>query len=87
MTAHPRSEHVHIVLLGGFTVPVGEREVSEAAWPSRRAAELLQLLALSDRRRLHAGAGHRVAVTAPATRRWRGQPPESRASCAAGTRS
>ncbi|MDQ1689687.1 MAG: hypothetical protein QOK42_2662, partial [Frankiaceae bacterium] len=52
MTAHPQRERVHIVLLGGFTVTVGAREVSDAGWPSRRSAELVALLALSDRRRL-----------------------------------
>jgi DNA-binding SARP family transcriptional activator/tetratricopeptide (TPR) repeat protein len=52
MTACPQRERVHIVLLGGFSVTVGGREVSDAAWPSRRSAELVQLLALSDRHRL-----------------------------------
>ncbi|MCU1660532.1 MAG: hypothetical protein JWR58_597 [Pseudonocardia sp.] len=52
MTAYPQRERVHIVLLGGFTVTVGVREDSNAAWPSRRSAELVALLALSDRHRL-----------------------------------
>src|SRR5436309_2733601 len=52
MTAHPQRERVQIVLLGGFRVAVGGREVSDAEWPSRRSAELVALLALSDRYRL-----------------------------------
>jgi DNA-binding SARP family transcriptional activator len=52
MMVHPRPERVQVVLLGGFTVTVGARVVSNAAWPSRRSAELVGLLALSDRHRL-----------------------------------
>ncbi|MBW0114452.1 AAA family ATPase [Pseudonocardia sp. KRD-169] len=49
---HPLPERVQVELLGGFTVTVGARVVSNAAWPSRRSAELVGLLALSDRHRL-----------------------------------
>jgi DNA-binding SARP family transcriptional activator len=41
---------VRVELLGGFRVLVGGRTV--AAWPTRRAAELVQLLALADGRAL-----------------------------------
>lgn len=51
-TVHPQRERVHIVLLGGFAVTVGSLQISDAAWPSRRSAELVQLLALSDRHML-----------------------------------
>src|SRR5918996_808907 len=44
---------VHVELLGRFRVLVGKREVTAEAWPARRAAELVQLLALAD--------GHRLA--------------------------
>ena len=44
--------HVRIELLGGFRVVVGHESVEEAAWPSRRSAELVQLLALADRHAL-----------------------------------
>ncbi|MGH2757871.1 MAG: BTAD domain-containing putative transcriptional regulator [Actinomycetota bacterium] len=40
-----------IDLGGGFQVRVGGREIE--AWPHRRAAELVKLLALADRHRLH----------------------------------
>ena len=45
----PQREQVHVELLGRFLVVVGDRVVPEAAWPSRRSAELVQLLALTDR--------------------------------------
>lgn len=43
---------VRIGLLGGFAIAIGEREVDEAAWPGRRAVELVQILALSERHEL-----------------------------------
>jgi DNA-binding SARP family transcriptional activator len=43
---------VRIQLLGGFRVTVGDDEVAADAWPGRRAAELVQLLALADGHRL-----------------------------------
>jgi DNA-binding SARP family transcriptional activator/tetratricopeptide (TPR) repeat protein len=43
---------VRIELLGGFQIEVDGVDVAEDAWPTRRAAELVQLLALADRRRL-----------------------------------
>jgi DNA-binding SARP family transcriptional activator/tetratricopeptide (TPR) repeat protein len=50
-TAEPH-ERVRIELLGDFRVVVGDREVRGDAWPGRRAAELVQLLALAAHRRL-----------------------------------
>ena len=53
MSASPTPEAaVRIDLLDGFRVRVGSRPVAVDAWPTRRAAELVQLLALADRRRL-----------------------------------
>jgi DNA-binding SARP family transcriptional activator len=52
MTNLPQRERVHIALLGGLTVTVGARKISDAGWPTRRSAELVALLALSDRHRL-----------------------------------
>ena len=46
------SGHARIELLGCFRVFVGDEEVAAEAWPSRRAAELVQLLALADDHRL-----------------------------------
>ncbi len=43
---------VAIQLLGGLTVQVGAREITEADWPTRRASELVALLALTPGRRL-----------------------------------
>jgi DNA-binding SARP family transcriptional activator len=43
---------VHIGLLGSFRVTVGETPVATDAWPARRAAELVQLLALARGHRL-----------------------------------
>ncbi len=43
---------VRIQLLGAFRVVVGDREVDRDVWPGRRAAELVQLLALAGHRRL-----------------------------------
>jgi DNA-binding SARP family transcriptional activator len=50
--AAARFERVRIELLGDFRVVVGDREVGDGAWPGRRAAELVQLLALAYHRRL-----------------------------------
>lgn len=52
MTAQTRRGHVRIELLGAFHVRVEGGEVAETAWPGRRSAELVQLLALTDRHRL-----------------------------------
>jgi DNA-binding SARP family transcriptional activator/tetratricopeptide (TPR) repeat protein len=52
MTAQPPSEHVRIELLGAFRVEIDGREIAATAWPSRRSGELVQLLALAERRRL-----------------------------------
>jgi DNA-binding SARP family transcriptional activator len=43
---------VRIELLGRFRVLVGECEIAEADWPSRRARELVELLALANDHRL-----------------------------------
>ena len=43
---------VHIALLGGLTVTVGPVVVTDEAWPTRRSAELVALLALADGHRL-----------------------------------
>ena len=50
-TADP-DERVRIELLGDFRVVVGNCEVRGDSWPGRRAAELVQLLALATNRRL-----------------------------------
>lgn len=44
---------VGIHLLGGFRVRVDGVEVGPEAWPSRRSAQLVQLLALREARRMH----------------------------------
>ena len=54
---HPRtiagaSDRVEIVVLGDFRVNVDSREVGPDDWPSLRAAQLVQLLCLSDGHRL-----------------------------------
>ncbi len=46
-----RQERVHIALVGGLAVTVGERAIV-ADWPTRRSAELVAVLALSARHRL-----------------------------------
>lgn len=43
---------VRIGVLGRFSVEVGDRTVDEGAWPGRRSAELVQLLALAPGHRL-----------------------------------
>lgn len=52
MDANPLGDQVRIELLGDFRVFVGGQEVVDVAWPGRRSAELVQLLALADRHRL-----------------------------------
>ncbi len=52
MNAVEPIERVRIELLGAFRVVVGDHEVDRDAWPGRRAAELVQLLALAEHRRL-----------------------------------
>ncbi|HYF25497.1 MAG TPA: AAA family ATPase [Baekduia sp.] len=49
---HRGSPEVRIELLGRMRVVTGAREVEEDAWPTRRAQELVALLALADGRRL-----------------------------------
>jgi DNA-binding SARP family transcriptional activator len=46
-------DRVEIRLLGGFGVVVDARPIPDEAWPQRRAADLVKLLALAD--------GHRLA--------------------------
>ena len=46
------TERVRIEVLGTFRVVVDGHEVAPDAWPGRRAAELVQLLALAEHRRL-----------------------------------
>ncbi len=53
MIVQPAPDDVRIELLGGFRVRLGDREVVETDWPTRRARELVALLALAD--------GHRLA--------------------------
>lgn len=48
----PAGGPVRVELLGRFRVVVGDRVLPDACWPSRRSAELVQLLALTERRRL-----------------------------------
>ena len=50
--AEASSERVHIALLGGLTVTVGPLVVADEAWPTRRSAELVALLALAEGHRL-----------------------------------
>lgn len=45
-------ERVYVTLLGRLLVTVGDRDVPAGAWPTRRSAELVALLALSERHRL-----------------------------------
>ena len=52
MASETRDGDVRIELLGGFRVAIGGDEVVTDAWPGRRAAELVQLLALADGHRL-----------------------------------
>ncbi len=45
-------KHLHIDLIGRFAVSVDGESVPSEAWQSRRSAELVQLLALSENHRL-----------------------------------
>ena len=49
MSAKPHSDRVRVELLGTFRASIGGRAVARTAWPGRRSAELVQLLALADR--------------------------------------
>ncbi|MGH2945896.1 MAG: AAA family ATPase [Solirubrobacteraceae bacterium] len=53
MASEPQDGSVRIELLGRFRVVIHGGEVAADVWPGRRAAELVQLLALAD--------GHRLA--------------------------
>ncbi len=48
MHAHPQEMAIQIRLLGRFEVVVAELQVDASGWPSTRAAQLVQLLALAD---------------------------------------
>jgi DNA-binding SARP family transcriptional activator/tetratricopeptide (TPR) repeat protein len=52
MASETQGGGVRIELLGGFRVAIGGDEVLADAWQGRRAAELVQLLALADGHRL-----------------------------------
>jgi DNA-binding SARP family transcriptional activator/tetratricopeptide (TPR) repeat protein len=52
MSSEPQARGVHVGLLGRFRVAVAGNDVRADAWPGRRAAELVQLLALAEGRRL-----------------------------------
>jgi DNA-binding SARP family transcriptional activator len=52
MSARPQSDRVRVELLGAFSVNVAGKQVADSAWPGRRSAELVQLLALAHRHRL-----------------------------------
>jgi DNA-binding SARP family transcriptional activator len=52
MASEAHDSAVHIQLLGRFRVTVGGDDSAADAWPGRRAAELVQLLALANGRRL-----------------------------------
>ncbi|MFF8431305.1 BTAD domain-containing putative transcriptional regulator [Streptomyces sp. NPDC016566] len=47
------ADEVHIRLLGGFAVAVGDRPVAAGAWRLRKARSLLKLLCLSPGHQLH----------------------------------
>jgi predicted ATPase/class 3 adenylate cyclase len=49
----PDPEPLHIHLLGGFRVTVGERAIPETAWRLRKARSLVKLLALAPGHQLH----------------------------------
>lgn len=55
MSGHEQAQAapLHIHLLGGLRVSVGERPIAEAAWRLRKARTLLKLLALAPGHRLH----------------------------------
>ena len=48
-----RSETIRVWLLGGFRVSVGSRAIAQDAWPLKKAAVLVKLLALAPGHRLH----------------------------------
>jgi DNA-binding SARP family transcriptional activator len=48
MGEHPDGPVIQLRLLGRFEVTVGGHRVDAAAWPSKRAAQPVQLLALAD---------------------------------------
>jgi DNA-binding SARP family transcriptional activator len=48
MATHPVDGGVRLEMLGRFRVLLGGRAVAQDGWPVRRAAELVQLLALAD---------------------------------------
>jgi len=52
MATETQDDEVRIELLGRFRVVVGHDAVAADLWPGRRAAELVQLLALADGHRL-----------------------------------
>ena len=52
MASQAQKCRIRLELLGGFRAFVGEEAIPAEAWRSRRAAELVQLLALADDRRL-----------------------------------
>jgi DNA-binding SARP family transcriptional activator len=50
MAAHVQGGQVRVELLGAFRVVVDGMGFADTVWPSRRSAELVQLVALSERR-------------------------------------
>src|SRR3954467_14057578 len=52
MRPEAQKTRVCIELLGRFRIAIGDNQVEAHAWPGRRAAELVQLLALADGHRL-----------------------------------
>ena len=68
----PAPDDVRIEMLGGFRVRLGEREVAETDWRSRRAQELVALLALAD--------GHRLARDEVIEHLWPHLEPEAGAA-------
>lgn len=52
MSAIPRGDCVRVEMLGAFGTSVGGQTVADSAWPGRRSAELVQLLALAEHHRL-----------------------------------
>ncbi|RNF33915.1 ATP-binding protein [Paracoccus methylarcula] len=52
MADNRSNQYLRLELLGQFRVIVAGRDLGEVAWPGRRSAELVQLLALADRHRL-----------------------------------
>jgi DNA-binding SARP family transcriptional activator/tetratricopeptide (TPR) repeat protein len=52
LSAGPHADRVRVELLGVFRASIGGQTVADTAWPGRRSAELVQLLALADHHRL-----------------------------------